>query len=49
MNEIKGERDGLEKHVQIFKHKIRTTKKTNEKDLMELWIDNVFGEKCNIL
>lgn len=49
MNDIKGEWDGLEKHVQIFKHKIRMIKKQMKKDLMEMWIDNLFGEKCNIL
>lgn len=38
-----------EKHVQIFKHKIRTITKQMKKDLMELWIDNLFGEKFNIL
>lgn len=38
-----------EKHVQIFKHKIRTITKQTTKDLMDLWIDNLFGEKCDIL
>lgn len=38
------------KHVQIFKHKIRTiTKQMKKKDLMELWIDNLFGKKYDIL